>query len=225
MQSGVFITGTDTGVGKTFVSVALLRALCAAGVQAVGMKPVASGCLQTPAGLRNEDALKLQAAGCTPVAYERINPYAFEPPVSPDIAARAAGHTIELGHIVEAYRELERDFPFVLVEGVGGWMVPINETQTMLDCARALELPVVLVVSIKLGCINHALLSAAAIATSGLRLTGWIANVFEPEPGPVDEIIATINAHINARQLGTVGAAATGAPDISINIDLDPFLA
>ncbi|MCK7577912.1 MAG: dethiobiotin synthase [Chromatiales bacterium] len=177
----LFVTGTDTGVGKTRVSVALLRAAVARGERAVGMKPVASGCRATPPGLRSEDAEALIAAGNVAAAYDDVNPYAFLPPTAPHLAAAAAGVSIDPGRIRAAYRRLAADAGRVVVEGVGGWLVPIGAHATMADVARALELPVVLVVGMRLGCINHALLTAQAVPRAGCRLAGWVANHVDPE--------------------------------------------
>ncbi|MGH8397793.1 MAG: dethiobiotin synthase [Gammaproteobacteria bacterium] len=177
---GLFVTGTDTGVGKTCVATGLVRACVRAGLLTVGMKPVASGCVQTPDGLRNEDALALQAAANLPRPYELVNPYAFAPPIAPHIAAREAGVKIELRRILSAFEQLCADVDAVVVEGVGGWQVPLAENFGLPDLARALALPVILVVGLRLGCLNHALLSARAIRADGLTLAGWVANGIDP---------------------------------------------
>ncbi len=183
-MSNLFVTGTDTGVGKTRVSAALLRAAVARGRRAVGMKPVASGCRTTPQGLRSEDAEALLAAGNVAAAYDEVNTYAFAPPTAPHLAAAAAGVTIDIERVRTGYRRLAAHAELVVVEGVGGWLVPIGANATMADVARALELPVVLVVGMRLGCINHALLTAQAVQAVGCRLIGWVANHVELEaPG------------------------------------------
>lgn len=179
-MSNLFVTGTDTGVGKTVVSAALVRAAVARGERAVGMKPVASGCRMTAHGLRSDDAEALRAAGNVAAAYEDVNPYAFEPPTAPHLAAAAAGVTIDIGRILAGYRRLAATADRVVVEGVGGWLVPIGERATMVDVVRALELPVVLVVGMRLGCINHALLTVQAVQLAGCRLLGWVANHVDP---------------------------------------------
>jgi dethiobiotin synthetase len=155
-----FITGTDTGVGKTLVSCALLHGLAAQGKRAVGFKPVAAGC---DADDHNEDAKALRAASNIQAAYGQINPYCFTHAIAPHLAARHAGVRIEFGRILNSYRELEAQADAVVVEGVGGFCVPLNEKQDSADLAAALELPVILVVGMRLGCLNHALLTVRAI--------------------------------------------------------------
>ncbi|MEA2079003.1 MAG: dethiobiotin synthase [Pseudomonadota bacterium] len=177
---GYFVTGTDTGVGKTCVSLALMRALQRQGHVVVGMKPVASGCSQTSSGLLNEDARQLQACASFNLPYQCVNPYVFEAAMAPHLAAQADGVHIEIPVIRNACQQLTAEADRVVVEGIGGWLVPINEKQTMADVALALGLPVVLVVAIRLGCLNQALLTAAAIRSSGLPLVGWVANRIDP---------------------------------------------
>lgn len=182
-MASYFITGTDTGAGKTFASVALLHALRAGGARAVGMKPVASGCEATADGLRNEDALALQAASDPRPAYALVNPYALPEPTAPQIAAERAGVHVRLGPMLDAYRALQAMSDQVVVEGVGGWLAPMADDLEQADLARALDLPVILVVGLKLGCLNHARLSARAIQADGCRLHGWIgSNVEGLEP-------------------------------------------
>ena len=171
-----FITATDTDAGKTFVTEGLLRAFARAGYNSLGFKPVASGCELTEQGLRNEDALRLMAASSVKIAYEQVNPYAFEPAIAPHLAAEKSGKSIHLEQIVNNVRENSIKSDIVLVEGVGGWLVPLNATQTIADLAQQLGYPVILVVNMRLGCINHALLTVQSIAQSGLKLAGWIAN-------------------------------------------------
>lgn len=178
-MSSFFITGTDTGVGKTFASVALLHAMRAGGATAVGMKPVASGCEVTRDGLRNEDALALQAASDPRPPYALVNPYALPEPTAPQIAAERAGVRIELPPLLDAYRSLQALSGQVLVEGVGGWLAPLSDELDQSDLVKALDLPVILVVGLRLGCLSHARLSARAIQADGCRLAGWIANGVE----------------------------------------------
>ncbi len=178
----VYITGTDTGVGKTAASAALLHALRRDGRSAVGMKPVASGCEATPQGWRNADALALQAASLPTPPYAQLNPYALPEPTAPQLAARAAGTTVELAPLLAAFRELQKLSPRVVVEGVGGWLAPLADDLEQAELVRALDLPVVLVVGLKLGCLSHARLSARAIAADGCRLVGWIGSDIEPGP-------------------------------------------
>lgn len=198
---GLFVTGTDTGVGKTLVTVALMRALVHSGLKTAGMKPVASGSLRTPEGLRNDDALQLQAAANLPRPYELVNPYAFAPPIAPHLAAREAGVSIEMPRILESYRRLGEGADVVIVEGVGGWQVPLAKNFALPDLARALALPVVLVVGLRLGCLNHAHLSARAILADGLTLAGWVANGLDPNFERRADNVATLEQVIPAPML------------------------
>lgn len=200
--SGIYVTGTDTGVGKTVVSCALLHALRARGLRAVGMKPLASGCQRTAQGLRNDDALALQAASDPRPAYDDLNPYALLLPLAPEIAAREAGIEITLPPMLAAYRRLATDADVLVVEGVGGWAAPLSATLDQVDLARALALPVVLVVGMRLGCINHARLSAAAIALDGCRLLGWIANEVDPDMARRDENFDLLSERLPVPCLG-----------------------
>ena len=179
MQQAWFVTGTDTGVGKTLVSAALLTALARTGRRVVGMKPVASGCAVTPHGLRSADAEALRAAGNVTADYADINPYALAAPIAPHLAAAAAGVQIDTATIHAHYARLAARADAVVVECIGGWLVPISRTQTMADVVRGLELPVILVVGMRLGCLNHALLTERAITASGCQLVAWVANTLE----------------------------------------------
>lgn len=187
----VFITGTDTGIGKTFVASALLQQLRQQGLRVCGFKPVASGCDQTTEGLRNEDALALQRAAGTAEAYERINPYAFEPAIAPHLAAVLAGVRIEPARLNEAHAQLSANHDLIVVEGAGGWHVPLNDEITFSDWVTAQQWPVILVVGMKLGCINHALLSAESISRRS-KLIGWVANALPPEMPLLTQNIQTL---------------------------------
>jgi dethiobiotin synthetase len=176
---GCFVTGTDTHVGKTRVAAGLLRAYARRGIRAVGMKPVASGAHPTADGLGNEDALLLQSVAGMPRPYSLVNPYVFAPAIAPHIAAAEVGVEISLETITAAYAGLVRGAEAVVVEGAGGWQVPLSATLALPDLVRALGLPVVLVVGLRLGCISHALLSARAIRADGLSLAGWVANAVD----------------------------------------------
>jgi dethiobiotin synthetase len=178
--SGFFVAGTDTGVGKTLIACALTRALAAAGLKVAVMKPVASGAQATANGLRNPDAVMLSRAANVDVPYELVNPYCFAPAISPHIAAAEAGTAIEPTRIRRCFAELRSRAECVVVEGAGGWMAPIGESLTMADVATALGLPVVLVVGLRLGCLNHAALTASAIRSAGLRLAAWLGNQLDP---------------------------------------------
>ena len=204
MRRGLFVTGTDTGIGKTTVCLGLMRALQSRGEIVAAMKPVASGCESTSSGLISDDARRLQARSSIVVSYDQVNPYAFEPPVAPHLAAAAGGVGIQIGVIERAFRRLAAGADWVIVEGVGGWLVPINERQTMGDVAHALGLPVIIVVGIRLGCINHALLTAGAIRASGLQLAGWIANRVDPDCRLPDQIITALGERLPAPLLADV---------------------
>lgn len=203
-MSGYFITGTDTGVGKTVVTVALMELLKLRGLEIVGMKPVASGCERTPAGLRNNDALMIRQACSKGLPYAMVNPYAFEPAIAPHIAAARSAESISVTRIEALCRELQSRADLVVVEGVGGWCVPLGSGMDMPELARALGFPVVLVVGLRLGCISHALLSAAAIASSGLRLCGWVANQLQPPLEEQDEVVSALRQRIAAPLLGVL---------------------
>jgi dethiobiotin synthetase len=220
-RHGIYVTGTDTGIGKTFCSVALLRALAGRGRRAVGMKPVASGCEAGPDGLRNEDALALIDASPSAPRYPLVNPYALAEPTAPEIAAAQAGVAIALDPLIAAYAEL-RGHGIVVVEGVGGWLAPLSDRLMQSDLARRLELPVLLVVGLRLGCINHALLSARAIAADGLPLIGWVCNRIDPAMLHAEQTIGILRQRLPAPCLGVVphragaelaAAALSGAAD------------
>lgn len=199
MSLGYFVTGTDTGVGKTLASCALLHALRARHGRVVGMKPVAAGAEPTPQGLLiNEDVLALRAASSVKVAAELDNPYALAEPVSPHIAARLAGTRIDIAVIVSRYRRLAALADAVVVEGAGGFCVPLNDSETGADLAQALALPVVLVVGLRLGCLNHALLTQEAILARGLRLAGWVANRVDPTMQSQQDNLDTLRARLKA---------------------------
>ncbi len=204
MSRAVFIAGTDTGIGKTHVACALLHALRAAGHHACGMKPVASGCMETPAGLRNDDALALQAASSDAPAYALINPVALRDPLSPHLAAAHAGVSIALPPLRAAFEALSASHRRVVVEGVGGWLVPLAPGLFAADIAVQWKLPVLLVVGLRLGCLNHALLSARAIAADGCRLLGWIGNRIDPDMLAAEENLASLRALLPAPCLGVL---------------------
>ncbi len=197
--AGLFVTGTDTGVGKTFVSIALMSLLRDAGLPVHGFKPVAAGCEITADGMRNDDALALQAMSDGRPGYGAVNPVALRPPIAPHLAAADAGLELASEPLVQHVRKRCPAGTMAVVEGAGGWLVPLNREQTLADVAVSLGLPVVLVVAVRLGCINQALLTAGAIEASGARLGGWIANrptavdVERPE-GQIDAIRERINA-------------------------------
>lgn len=201
-KRGFFVTGTDTGVGKTRVTVALLHWLAAQGVVAAGMKPVASGAAWQDGALRNADALALQAASGRGFPYELINPVVYEPPVAPHLAAEMAAQPIRLDPLLAAFSTLAAQVDCVLVEGVGGWMVPLNEEETTADLAVALRLPVIMVVAMRLGCLNHALLTAAAVERSGVALAGWVANVPDPDWDLLPQNLHALDYRLPVPRLG-----------------------
>jgi dethiobiotin synthetase len=219
MSSGVFVIGTDTGVGKTAVSCALLRAHAARGLRAVGMKPVASG-IAADADL-NEDVRALEAAGNVRAPLAQRNPYSFAPAIAPHLAAAQAGVKIELNRIDLAYRELALVADRIVVEGAGGAFSPLDDQHDMLDIASTIGLPVLLVVGMRLGCLNHALLSALAIRTRGLSLAGWVANAIEPAFPCFDENVASIEHRLAAPRLATLRWSKAGAPAWNGLADID----
>lgn len=199
---GLFVTGTDTGVGKTRIACALLRAGAGSGLRAVGMKPLASGARPEARGLRNEDVEQLRAAANVAAPPHLVNPYCFEPAIAPHLAAAEAGIVVDLDRIAGAYSRLADLADFVVVEGAGGLLVPIGPALTMADVAGRLALPIVLVVGMRLGCLNHALLTCESIERHGLRLAGWVANCIDPEMQRLEKNIAELGARINAPLLG-----------------------
>jgi dethiobiotin synthetase len=218
---GYFITGTDTGVGKTLIACALLHAFARTGVRVAGMKPVAAGAVRTAEGLVNEDVAQLRAASSDVLSLASINPYSFEPAVAPHIAAEQCGVEIDLDKIAAAYAQLAAAADIVIVEGAGGFCVPLNANENSSDLARRLGLPVILVVGVRLGCMNHALLSAQAIHACGLKLAGWVANRIDPAMPVAAENVAALTARLAAPLLGEIEfAAGPDAADIATRLDL-----
>ena len=213
---GFFITGTDTEVGKTVVATALVRGLVAQGLRVAVMKPVASGSQRTAAGLRNEDALALMQASNVAAPYDRVNPYCFEPAISPHIAADEAGVRLELDHIRANFDTLAAASDLVIVEGAGGWLAPLGPDTSMKDLARALELPAILVVGVRLGCINHALMSKLAIESCGTTFAGWIANTVDPVMPRRKENLETLARGLNAAPLAVVPRLAPDSPPLAL---------
>lgn len=210
MQQSYFVVGTDTNVGKTYVASALLRHFVSSGKRALGMKPVASGCELSEHGiwqgqLVNDDVVALYEAGNVPAALELINPYRFEPAIAPHIAAEKAGVEIDLDLIVRSYHTLAEMADVVVVEGAGGFFVPVNDQQTLADLAVKLKLPIILLVGMRLGCINHALLTVEAIKSRGLTLAGWVANQVEPDMPMFAENLVSLQQRIESPCLSVVG--------------------
>ncbi len=207
MTPGLFITGTNTGVGKTALSAAILRLLAAEGIGVVGLKPIASGSQRTSPGepLRNSDALELQAAASVPLPYESVNPWCFEAAIAPHLAAEEAGQVTPLGALIEWYGRVTAGAELAVVEGAGGWRVPLHPDGFLSDLPEALGLGVILVVGTTLGCLNHARLTAEAIHVAGrCRLVGWVANAIDPAFERPSANLATLE-----RLLGTPPLAVT----------------
>ncbi len=221
---GVFIAGTDTGVGKTLAACALLRGLAATGLRVAGMKPVAAGATRRRGIWHNDDVKQLRAAGNVDVPQAWTNPYCFAPPVAPHIAAREAGQTMRMTLIANRYAQLARRCDVVVVEGVGGLLVPLGRTFNAADIPLRLELPVVLVVGLRLGCLNHALLTVEAMRSRGLRLAGWIANRIDPDMARAAQNLHDLRTRIKAPLFGEVKFATKPRPEkIARALDINRF--
>lgn len=204
MRRDFFVTGTDTGVGKTLVTAALLRSFREAGVTVAGMKPIAAGSVAGPEGPANEDALLLQAESSIHHPYATVNPWLFEPAIAPHIAAAEAGQAIDTDRIVAAHARLAASADVVLAEGAGGFLVPLDAHRSFAELPGLLGMEVLLVVGLRLGCLNHALLTAEAVAAHGLVLAGWIGNGVAPEFPRREANVATLTARLPAPCLGIV---------------------
>lgn len=209
-----YITGTDTEVGKTRVSCQLLRELRQQGYSTAAYKPVASGAVDSGVGLRNDDALQLMHASQTKIAYSEVNPWCFEEAVAPHLLAADAGIDIDIAHMVDIVSR--RPVDVAVIEGVGGWLAPLDTDSSQADIARALSAGVILVVGMRLGCINHALLSVDRILDDGLPLLGWVANRIDPEMSRYQDNIDTLKARIQQPLLAMIGWEET-TPDFRIN--------
>ncbi|RQH09798.1 dethiobiotin synthase [Paraburkholderia dinghuensis] len=227
---GLFVTGTDTEIGKTFVSAALLRGFARAGLRAAGMKPIAAGAFERDGAWHNDDADQLDAAASVPLPSDLRTPYLLKEPAAPHIAAALEGVTLDIGHIVACYRQARERADVVVVEGVGGFRVPLDATRDTADLAVALDLPVVLVVGMRLGCISHALLTAEAVAARGLFIAGWVANCIDPAmtfpEENIDALRERLAAQYGAPLIGVVphlrGVSADAAAS---HLDIDALLA
>lgn len=214
-MTAYFVTGTDTDAGKTLATSGLLCAAKAQQLSTLGLKPIASGSRLTADGLRNSDALALQAQSAPPVCYGIVNPWAFAPAIAPHLAASEAGHALNVNHVVDSLNVTLNDLPrdLTLIEGAGGWRVPLNEHDDFSDIPRMMQLPVILVVGLKLGCLNHARLTAEAIAADGLTLAGWVGSAVDPEfstdTARFDANIALLKNTLNAPCLGIIPPLAT----------------
>lgn len=229
MKKRFFITGTDTDAGKTFVTVLLLEALKARGVSTLALKPVAAGCEEQDGELRNDDALKLQAAMSVSLPYQQVNPIALKSAIAPHLAAEEEGRRLSVdrlaGLIRGAFMTSSTSADVTLIEGAGGWLVPLNERETLANLVSELQLPVILVVGVRLGCLNHALLTAQAIAAAGLPLAGWVANCIDPNAARIEENIHTLQSMLPAPCLGVVPyVPGKQAADLVSKIDIDLLL-
>ncbi|SDS97337.1 dethiobiotin synthetase [Halopseudomonas sabulinigri] len=226
MSKRYFVTGTDTEIGKTTIAAALLHAARVGGLSTAAVKPVAAGCERTSGGLRNEDALALQAECSPALAYELINPITLEAAIAPHIAAKEEGAALTLEILAGACLQVfDRERDLTLVEGAGGWRVPLNDDELLSELAVELKLPVVLVVGMRLGCINHALLTCEAIAADGLQLAGWVANHVDPDMSRPDENLATLQQLIKAPLLGRVPRLESAdAASVAAHLDVTPLV-
>jgi dethiobiotin synthetase len=226
MAKAYFVTGTDTDVGKTVIAAGLLAAANNKGFSTAALKPIAAGCEMTPDGLRNADALLLQRTMSMPLTYEQINPVALAPAIAPHIAAAQAGVKINIDRLAGICRGvLMQRADLTLVEGAGGWRVPLNGREFLSRLAVELQLPVILVVGMRLGCINHALLTAEAIARDGLQLAGWVANRCQAEMSCYAENVETLKGFLRAPCLGEVAYLAAPDPEnIAVHLNCDPLV-
>ena len=224
-MSAIFVTGTDTGVGKTLVSRALLQHFVARGLTVSAMKPVASGAENTCSGLRNQDAEILMAAANTNFNYSQVNPYVFEPAIAPHIAANQCHTEIDIHKLNAAFEVLSGGSDCTIIEGAGGWQVPLNHTLSFADWVSSQNWPVVLVVGIRLGCINHAQLTVLDILRKKTPLLGWVANIIEPELASLDEVIQTLARLVSSPLLGTIPfLKASTEENLSQYLALDQLL-
>lgn len=204
MKKGYFITGTDTGIGKTFVSCALIRALVDKGHTVGAMKPISAGCNQTPQGWRNDDALALLALSNVELSYKQVNPVALPSPIAPHLALEHAKEKVTIAKLASHFADIKEKADYFVVEGAGGWLVPLNNEESMSSIPHAFGLDVVLVVGVRLGCLNHALLTVAAIEQSENHLAGWVANIIDPNTLMIEKNILTLRNCIKAPLLGTI---------------------
>jgi len=224
VAKGVFITGTDTGIGKTRFTLALMEGLKKQGKIVSGMKPVACGARRDGGVLLNEDAEIIMRHASRPHNYEDINPIVFEPPIAPHIAANMDKEDIDIDKIVAAYRRLESDSDLVVVEGVGGWRVPLSDLASIVDMVRALDLSVIMVVGLRLGCINHAILTAEAIQSDGMNLMAWVSNQVEKDYLNRKETIGALNKRLSCPHIADIAYLNDFDPDkLHENIDISCF--
>ncbi|ABI55647.1 dethiobiotin synthase [Alkalilimnicola ehrlichii MLHE-1] len=222
---GAFVTGTDTGIGKTVVACGLVRAALDRGLETVALKPVSAGCEETPEGLRNEDAELLRRLFDPPLPYDKVNPVALRAAAAPHLAAAEEGIHIPVANLAAQARAFAQASDFVVVEGAGGWRVPLDDHHTMADLALAMDVPVVLVVGIRLGCLNHALLTAEAVRRDGLPLAGWVANRVDPDDGRSDAQVGALRQRLQAPLLGDLPWMDRWDPSaVAARLDIEPLL-
>ncbi|MFT6758522.1 MAG: dethiobiotin synthetase [Chitinophagales bacterium] len=226
MAKTYFVTGTDTDVGKTIVACGLLQAFANEGLTTAAVKPVAAGCDKTAEGLRNSDALALMSVATQKLPYAQVNPIALEPAIAPHIAASQANKRLSVARLAGFCRGVSMiKVDKVLIEGAGGWRVPLNERETLADLPKELNIPVILVVGMKLGCINHAILTAEAIRNDGCELAGWVANVVDKDMAELDANFSSLQRCIPAQCLGLVPFIANITPaDVAAQLALDKLL-
>lgn len=220
-----FITGTDTEIGKTTIACSLLFLAQARKLATAAIKPVASGCMQTADGLRNDDALALWKYCSLPLNYAEINPFAFEPAIAPHIAAQESNTELSVAKILPLVKTvIAKNADFTLVEGAGGWRVPLNNKEYLSDLAKGLELPVIMVVGVRLGCVSHALLTKQAIEQDGLTIAGWVANIVDPNVFRLDENLQTLHSHLNLLCLGIVPHLNNPTTEqVASHLDINPL--
>lgn len=225
-RKAIFVAGTDTDVGKTLVAAGLLQAANNQGLKTVAVKPIAAGCEQTEDGLRNADALLLQQTASLKISYEQVNPIALEPAIAPHIAAQQLGRRLDADRMAALCRGvMMQPADLVVIEGAGGWRVPLNSRQTLADLPKQLKVPVVLVIGMKLGCISHALLTVEAIVKDGLRLAGWVANRVDPDMSCYQENLDTLKGMLSAPLLGEIPMLEDTSPDkVARYLDIDPIV-
>lgn len=211
-RKGVYVTGTDTGCGKTVASLALMEALKQRGLRVGGMKPVASGCDVEDGRLVNDDARQIRAACSNVTDYAAVNPWALPEPIAPHVAAARQGLRTDAGPVLEAWHRQARAADFIVVEGIGGWRVPLSETWEQSQLVQALDIPVVLVVGLRLGCINHARLTGEALFGDGVALRGWIANHVQPDYDTTAETLACLDDCLRVPRLGEIPYETDGRP-------------
>lgn len=213
IAKGIFITGTDTGIGKTWFTVALMQALKKQGRNTLGMKPIASGAMMMGNKLINEDAGLILRHCSEPMDYELINPVVFEAPVAPGFAAKDEKGFVDLDQIRSCYEQLASSCENVVVEGVGGWRVPLSDKESIVDLARVLSLPIVMVVGLRLGCVNHAMLTAEAIRADGLNLCAWASNLVEKDYLQKKQTITFLNEQLDCPHIADFGYMGRFEPD------------